>query len=293
MKLFSFLASLFHTSLRRSQSVLQYSVKPAWSFSVAHTLWRILFSRNNLIVGEERDTDKKVVSFFCVNAADGKVLWKDKTFNEKWWLGVEGVTNEHLYLHGFKKPDMPEHQGIIAVDLLTGKEVWRNAQYSFLSARYPFVFAFKDLFERRVYCKIHQQNGKIVEELSSPPEESEQNVEMERFDFQFPTTAYSNLNIVYQQLEEFTPNNIEDIKSVEYAECEKYFIANVHAAASAITSASMKNSLYIIDTSTKKKVYSDVLNESTPYPAPGSFFLDGRTVYYIKERKTLVALKLP
>jgi len=54
----------------------------------------------------------------------------------------------------------------------------------------------------------------------------------------------------------------------------------------------LKNTLSVIDTSTKKKVYFDVLNESTPYPVPDSFFVDGQRVYYIKERKTLVALDL-
>ena len=273
-------------------SLFSPSLKPAWSFSTAHTLWRIIFSHNNFIVGEDRNTDEKLVSFVCLNATDGKVLWRDKTFSEKWWIGIEGVTNEHLYLHEFKKPDIPEHQGIIAVDLLTGTELWRNMHCTFLTATELFVYGFKDLFERRLYYKMNRQAGEIVEELQSLPEDIEPNLQMEKVDFQFPRTAEDTAGDIRDQLRGAAPDEDGNIKSMEFAETGKFLVVNVHMMLPGNKSGAMKNSLYIIDSSVKKKVYSDVLNESTPYPVPDSFFLDGQTVYYIKERKTLVSLSL-
>src|SRR5450759_102613 len=99
-------------------------LKPAWSYTTEGVLWRLLFSETNFIVGEDRDTEKKEVSFFCLNASNGDVLWKDISFAEPWWIGIEGIVHGKVFLHGFKKPDMPEHGRIIAVDLGTGRELW-------------------------------------------------------------------------------------------------------------------------------------------------------------------------
>jgi len=273
-------------------SLFSSSLKPSWSYSVSHTLWRIVFSQNNLIIGEERNTDEKLTSFFCLDAKTGKFLWSNRTFNEKWWIGIEGVTNDCLYLHGFKKPDMPEHQGIIAVNIVTGTELWQNKQCTFLTVQEPFVYGFRDLFERRLYYKLNKQNGEIIEELESLPDDVEQNKQMEKITFQFPVGLEERNGELWNAFQRVALVHEENIKSVEFADAGKFLVFNIHLSLQDDETGTMKNLLYIIDKTAKKKVYFDVLNESTPYPAPDSFFLDGQTVYYIKERKTLVSLEL-
>lgn len=265
-------------------------LKPSWKYSAAETLWRVIFSHNGYVVCEERNTEKKNVSFSCIDAATGKVLWSGRTFDEQWWIGIEGITDDRLYLHGFKKPDMPEHLGIIAVDLKSGNEVWRSMQSSFLTDDRSFVYGFKDLFERRVFHKIDRSTGVFIEQIESLPVDIESNIQLEKTDFTFPSPWKSDDGIVSKA---FSLLHIDRnrVKSAEFIQSGKYLILNVYADLD--NAGEMRNSLSIIDTTIQKKVYSEVLNESTPYPVPDSFFMDGKAVYYIKERKIFVCVKLP
>lgn len=259
-------------------------LKPIWSFSTGNTLWRVMFSENGLIFGEDRNIENKSVTFFCLDAKNGKQLWLNDHLEERWWIGLDAVVKNRLYLHGFRKPDMPEHKNIITVDAQTGNLLWQNPDCTFLAIRSPFVFGYKDLFERRVYYRIDENSGSILEELDSLPEDIEPNLQYEKTDFTFPQQfTVHDAQIGFVEVEP------EGFKHGEYIATEKYTILNVytHEAQDAL-----KNTLSIIDSTTKKKVYSDVLNESTPYPVPDSFFLDKNRLYYIKERKTFVALDL-
>jgi len=54
----------------------------------------------------------------------------------------------------------------------------------------------------------------------------------------------------------------------------------------------LENRLCVIDETNGKQLYADVLNSSTPAVVPDSFFVDAATIYYVKEKKTVVALPL-
>ena len=182
---------------------------------------------------------------------------------------------------------MPEHKNIIGVDLKSGEILWKNNECTFLAIQSPFVFGYKDLFERRVYYKIDEQSGTIMEELQSLPDDMNPNMQYEKTDFSFPTQLSESEKSLWT-----AANEINSFQSAEYIITKKYAIFNLYTK-HADNALGLKNTLYVIDTSTKKKVYSDILNGSTQYPVPDSFFLDGKTIYYIKERKTFVALLLP
>lgn len=246
-----------------------------------------MFSEHGHIICEDRNTESKSATFFCFDTQTNSMLWKDKIFEEKWWIGLSAVTNERLYLHGFRKPDMPEQKNIIAVDLFSGNTLWQNTECTFLAIQAPFVFGYKDLFERRVYYKIDERNGAIIEELNTLPDGIIANTQYEKTDFTFPQQVAHNDD----GIEQFMSSQSE-FTSAEYISRGNFVVLNVYSRHTT-AELGLKNTLSIIDTTTKKKVYSDVLNESTQYPVPDSFFMDRDRVFYIKERKTFVALDLP
>ncbi|MFA6470320.1 MAG: DUF4905 domain-containing protein [Bacteroidota bacterium] len=268
-------------------SLFSNRLSPVWKFSAENILWRIMFSGNDVIIGEDRNTDSKTVTFFCLDASTGVPLWRNKTFGEQWWIGLDAVVGDRLYLHGYKKPDMPEHKHIIAVDVKTGELLWKNSDCTFLAIQPPFVYGYKDLFERRVYYRIDDRTGAILEELAELPEDIEENLQYERTDFTFPESVTEADGDVWT-----TASAVEGFQSAECIVNGKYTLLNVYSK-NTLPGEGLKNTLSIIDSTTNKKVYSDVLNGSTPYPVPDSFFMDGKRVYYIKERKTFVALNVP
>jgi hypothetical protein len=270
-------------------------IKPLWQHSSKNVLWRVMFSHNGKIIIEDRNTETKSTLFSCLDSLSGKTLWREKVFGEQWWIGLEGIVNDRLYLHGFKKPDMPQSKNIVAVDGSSGEILWRNDECTFLAIQSPFIYGYKDLFERRVYYKINESDGKTVEEIASLPASIDLNRQYEKIDFVFPQslpkTEVELWNIVRSEIE---------CTNVEHAKIGKYFLFNAYTPHSD-SALGLKNTFYIIDSSTKKKVYFDVLNEFTPYAVPDSFFVDENTdnaaesfgtLYYIKERKTLVTIQL-
>ena len=277
----------------------QKQLKPAWSYTTSGILWRLLFSQSNFILGEDRDTEKKEVSFFCLNATNGDLLWKHNVFGEAWWIGIEGVVHDKVFLHGFRKPDMPEHGKIIAVDLGTGKELWRNNEYAFLYATRDRVLGFRDLFERRIYCELDAATGEFLQELREPPEDTYEKKELSRGrnDFLFPESLHhddSEYPIVNPVVLKYCAG--ETLRgSVEYVRVGGKAVFNYHAFQSHDQEKNiedLQNKLCIVDESNGRQLFADVINSSTPSPVPESFFIDDATMYYVKEKHTLIALPL-
>src|SRR6516164_6982 len=95
-----------------------YSLKPAWRFKAVpgKIIWRLLISPTGVLAGEERDPENKTSSLFAVDVPTGNVLWRNITIDEAWWFHTALITAENIYVHRFRKPDMPEPLGIIALD---------------------------------------------------------------------------------------------------------------------------------------------------------------------------------
>ena len=275
-------------------------LNPAWSYTTSGVLWRLLFSETDFIIGEDRDTEKKTVSFFCLNAANGDLLWKNDSYGEAWWIGIEGVVHDKVFLHGFKKPDMPEHAKIIAVDLGTGRELWRNNDYAFLCATQESVLGFRDMFERRLYYELDPLSGEFLRELQEPPADlyEKKNASNGRNNFLFPEAL--NINTAeYPLLAPMMSKHCElsAVKgAVEYVRCGGKVVFNYHSVFKRDEQKNiddLQNNLCVVDESTGNRIYADIVNSSTPSPVPDSFFVDETIVYYIKNKHTLVALSLP
>jgi hypothetical protein len=270
------------------------SLAPAWHFTAAHTLWRLMFSHNGMIFGEDRDTEKKTATFFCIDAHNGKSRWQQKQFSDQWWIGLEGTVDKKLFLHGFKKPDMPEHKSIICVDAESGNELWRNDDCALFTCKGPYVFGYRDLFERRLYYKLRETDGMLIEELQTLPEDIDGSAPLEKNDFHFSQPYNDRDEQTGKIVLGLYKGKMEDIRSVEFIETAVYTVLNIHSVRSVTDRGveDLTNTLFIAETQSGKKLYSDILNESTPYPVPDSFFIDPPMLYYIKERKTLTAVNL-
>ncbi len=271
-------------------------IAPRWTFTTQGILWRLLFSDTNFIVGEDRDTEKKSVTFFCLNAQNGDALWKDISYDEAWWIGIEAVVHDRLYLHGFRKPDMPEHSKIIAVDLGTGKVLWRNDYYSFLFATPDTVIVFRDLFEQRMFYELNAATGELIAEMKDRPADAYEVKEGNhgRTDFLFPhVLSGDDENVSLRKLIEKSTHEEEIRSDIEYARSNGKAIVNFHVVVKSASEAAreiLQNRLYVLDERTGKELYAEVVNAETPAAVPDSFFIDRSIVYFIKERKTLVAL---
>lgn len=274
-------------------------LKPTWSYTTDGVAWRLLFSETNFIVGEDRDTEKKRVSFFCLNASNGDILWRGATFGEPWWIGIEGIVHDKVFLHGFRKPDMPEHGKIITVDLGTGRELWRNNDYAFLFATDERVFAFRDLFEKRLFYELDAASGAFIREFHDPPPDlyAQKKASHGRTDFSFPeplSESSAEFSLLHPIIERHC--DTQHLRgAIEFAQSCGKLAYNYHVVSGhddRHNADVLQNRLCVVDETNGKLLYTDVLNASTLAPVPDSFFIDSSTLYYVKEKKAIIALSL-
>ncbi|RPI03963.1 MAG: DUF4905 domain-containing protein, partial [Ignavibacteriae bacterium] len=139
---------------------------PAWSFDAGSLIWRIYFTSNNLIIGEARSQETKTTNFFCLDVRTGNPLWSNVGFDEPWWIGIETVYQRWMILHGFVRPDIPEHRGIRVVDIGSGGLLWRNDELSYWFMDGEKLYAHKYLFEKHVAYELDINSGAVINEYA-------------------------------------------------------------------------------------------------------------------------------
>jgi outer membrane protein assembly factor BamB len=272
---------------------------PAWQFQTAGQVWRILFSDSGRIVGEDRDDEKKEVTFFCLDEVSGEMLWRGVKFDERWWIGIETIYAGIVYLHEYVKPDLPQHQKIIALDIQTGKLLWRNDELQPLFVTGGKFYAAKSSFERRVFYELNPATGEVERELSEGNENPLFLREREGVlhqDFTFPEvlgrgpSGESELELTMRSYCE--PDKV--VGNIEYVHRDDLLFFNYHERSSplSVDPPILKNTFIVVSMKRSRALYSEVLNEKVHAPTPDSFFLKDSQLFYVKNKSLLVAIRL-
>lgn len=272
------------------------SIHPTWEYRARGVIWRLLPADEGLFVGEDRDHEKRTVSFFCLDEHSGKPLWNNRQFGEQWWISVETVHRNVVFLHEFVRPDFPDHQKIIAVDISTGTVLWRNEEYKFLFAHQDCVYAMKELFETIAVCELDLRTGEILRDLKDQPDY----VKVLR------DTAESQKTPSIHYPEPFTERTYEhgrvissliDINrlrgEIEIIETTRHLIFGFYQNASRNPlEQELDQHLKIIEKENGEIVFSDVIMQKGKMPVPDMFFVHGSLLFYVKNQNTLRAISL-
>ncbi len=282
------------SSFRRS------SLSPSWTLETRthnEIIWRLLISPSGVLVGEERDIEAKTASLFAIDLLAGKTLWRHVTLDEPWWFASEKATEETLFLQTYRKPDLPEPKGIIAIDLKTGNVRWQQHEFSLFRIDRDKVFATRLGFSRRDYLSLDPRTGGIVEELGdTAPALKQLNVSSTE-----PDTNTLNSNPLRSNdpaCEMFyavvDPTDIRG--PVEYLEFKDYnmycYHARVRGGADAMLQNMLTNELVVLGRKSGKVIFRETLHRETPFPLPDNFFVTHDTLIYVKEKRELVGVKL-
>lgn len=276
------------------------SLKSSWTFTPGDAIWRLYPVRSGELVGESRNQDSKRVSFFALNAATGVPLWQNLTFDEPWWIGIEDVTEGVLLLHKFASPDMPQHKGIIAVDLRTGQKLWSNDEPTYWFAHKSSVYVHKMTFEKLLASELDAKSGRTIKDFDQDLEPSlfrirEEALEANQDGLQFPEIA--ELDRVDPRIAGIVKQVLPSVGAhgpIEFAQREAYLLMNFHVPSKEATGEKtlLDNHLTIVDTATGRTMYRDIVVRNSPAVVPDSFFIRNGTVYYIKDHITLTAIRL-
>ena len=271
-----------------------------WKYVANGIIWRLLFTERGRVVGECRNQDKKTVSFFCLDEESGNPLWRDLNLEEPWWVGIEAVLNDIVLLHTYASPDMPEHRGIRAYDTQTGVLRWRNDDVTFWFGFGDRVFAYRDLFEKRVGYEIGLQTGELkatydesLQELHALRREA---IESQSASGVTPPEIMSDdapdpsiLGLVNR-----TAKGRKVAGNVEYIKQNDVLAFNYHilARTPAVQSQSFENHLFIYRLPKVTCAFSGIIGRDLKAYVPDSFFIRRSRLFFVKDQHTLTALRL-
>jgi hypothetical protein len=275
-------------------------LKPAWNFDAGILIWRVFFTSTNLLIGETRNQETKSTSFFCLDLHTGKPLWHTISFDEPWWIGIETVYERWMILHGFVRPDMPEHRGIRAVDIHSGKLLWRNEDLSFWFMDNEKLYAHKYLFEKHIGCELDIATGTIVNEYSDnldPLLELRQKVlqqESEHHqDVLFPEVYEENeadpkIMAIVQRMTEGKAL----VGWIEYISYNGILIVSQYRRVQNQSETPvLNNHLSVYDIKAEKILYSDIIAHGVKTPSQDSFFIKDGFLLFIRHQTIVSALK--
>ncbi|MEI8134899.1 MAG: DUF4905 domain-containing protein [bacterium] len=279
-------------------------LKPLWRFktiSPSEIIWKLLISPEGILAGEERDTELKTASLFALEVISGKILWRGAKIDEVWWFNSERATLENIFIQKFRKPDMPEPKGIVAVDISIGKLRWEQPDVSMLFEYEKKVYAQREAMGRKEFFAIDSISGEVLEAYGS---ERENILSMQSM--VADTDIHSVFSIAITPEDELFSaigNVLNDILSVEelrgtidFAEYGKYIIFSYHerklSNAQSMLGNMLRNHLKVLDTERGEIIYSDEPNSETPYPVPENFFINRGVLIYVKEKTEIIGVNL-
>jgi hypothetical protein len=292
MSILSFLKSESKTGLRTK-----------WKFVPSgkeNVVWKLLISPKGILTGEVRDVEAKTGSLFALDVATGKVLWKDKKVGEEWWFGSETATERTLYVQTFPKPDMPEASGIIALDIETGVTRWEQPDVALLFEADGRAYASRRRFQGREFFALDAHSGEVLEAYGTDDSAirtiaASINELDEHSVYSSPLVPEHDLYPVINDLIHDLLDVREVRGAIDFAEFGKYLVFSYHdrmKGAEAMLRNLLKNEIKVLDREEGSVVFSQVLNEETPFPVPENFFINRGILIYVRDKHEVAGIEL-
>ena len=269
-------------------------VEPAWVYRAKGLVWRVVSAGTSMLVGEDRSPEDKRVTFFGLNRITGEVLWENVSFDEPWWISIEATCGDRVFLHGFARPDMPDHQRILALDLPTGRVAWSKDDMRYVSTAGDSVFTSKDTVTGRLIFELHRQTGETVQtwdndaagiraaqsRAASSPEEGPE--------FPVPLTDVLSTDQRLGPVQKLSQDD-RVVGQIEVILKGNLCMFSYHEKNAA---GLLRNILGVVHGGSGERVFSETLSENVQSVVPDSFFLQGGILYFVRERSWLTAVNI-
>jgi hypothetical protein len=269
-------------------------LQPAWRYRAEGMMWRIVVTPRGRLAGEVRDAKKLTVHFFCVDGRSGTVLWQHATFGEQWWMGIEALCGETLLLHKYTTPSMPEHRGIIAVEIESGKELWRDEDMRFECCLHESIVASRSTVLGKQIEERDARTGSLVRTFSEAEAEDVCRASsFERTTIEMPAAMAdpaadpsANAAVLRSQCDTATL-----VGPVGYLERDGLLIFAYHQPSTS-SEGRVQTTLTILDRGTNAVLFSERVQQSASTLPAEIFFVWQNMLYYLEEQTTLIAINL-
>lgn len=271
-------------------------IKKLFLYKGKFQIWRILITESNKLIVETRDIEKKEAFFNCLDIESGKKFFTDYQFEEKFWIGIEDIYKDIIFLHKFAKPDLPGHKHIIAFDINSQQILWENPDYSFLFILNDKIYAYRQKFENRSYYALDILTGNVVKdcgtdfrEINKLNEIAANKKDFSQYVFPVPFNSPGIDNFEINEIIAEEIKNLEIVGDVEYNKFNNFLLMNYHQKKSGTF---LENIFKIYDLKTNREVLNETLNSNANAFVPDSFFVYKNMLVLLIEKTGLKVYKL-
>ena len=267
----------------------------AWKYPARGSIWRLLSSERGTLILEERDLAAKELRLTSIDADAGTIVWSTDRFRNRWWLSIETLHGNILFLHEYATPDMPDHKKVIALNLLDGAQVWSNEEMKFLFAHGQSVYVSRDTYDGRTFHELDVATGEVLREVDDatigalrPAGESSTGI-------QFPVALTEGGNDAQEASAAIRSvvGTRPVAGGVEYIDADGRWLIGWHERITPDDPSSpLRHRFTIVDKAKQSVLYQDDIDASVKVPIPDLFIRRNDMVYYIKDKNSLCAVRL-
>lgn len=266
-----------------------------------NSIWKLLCNASGILVGEERDPEKRETSFFAIDLAGGTTLWSGLRLEEKWWLSILELTEKSMYVQHYAEGPLPTPSGVTCIDLQAGEAKWSLPNVAYFKEAGEETIMLQQGMLQHQYFAVDTANGEMlrklnVEDLPARPEDR-----LEHLAFPTMIDIEETPSGEVQQLLETITDPGEIRGSIEYFRrsdhiCLAYYSRDTKDA-QAMLENKLVQDLAIFDADSRSVLFSERLSASLNYPVQGSYFLfnadrQRSQLLYVKESNQLRSITL-
>jgi hypothetical protein len=211
---------------------------------------------------------------------------------------MDFIERDTLFLHGYASPDMPDHKGIFAVDMSTGRKRWSNDSMRALFAYGSFVYADRIERDERRFYELDSGDGSVRREIDAAAiGEMRNTLPPPAGEVIFPAVRDPERGFADPDAERLYLAHHLGEQGTGLLE----FIARPGAAVFGICEQRGTNPLrrawaqrlVVFDREGRNVLFEASLSAESPVCVPDTFFCIEEWMYFMQDRTTICAVRLP
>ncbi len=212
-------------------------------------------------------------------------MWKDRTWAEPWWTGLEAVHGDVVLLHEYAKPDLPEHARMHALDLESGELLWSAPDLTYSFAYGERVYATRSGFDERTVVALEIHTGSVADEYGGdlqPVHELRALAGQERRGelLQFPEPS------------EMDDANPDGESSTELIRGSAWTVVGTYESIAGSNPPALRQRVTVLD-ERRRPLFREIIHDEARARVPDTFFVWNGMLYFLKNQRSLTAVALP
>ena len=255
------------------------SVQFNFSHVFEGVVWNMLVSPgDDILVLEVRDKERKRVTFSACESRTGKFIWRDKSFDESWWINLGAVSDNVVVFTVYLETNNPDKKGVFAYHIFEDRMLWWHNDFSLVSVSNGIVEGISSKYGFR-NLTLDIMTGK---ELSERKDKEQLHISVIRpHQYLAEHSYFDTVKIFLEQ-----KFNLSPVTALEYLEHDSVIFISFY-----VQENELANYLIMISADGNLLV-KEKLDEQLKGIGLDTFFILSSCVFFVKNRGELVSYKI-